>query len=95
MQVVHSVELGVPAGALYSLNVNLGGFHVMYSVEVQMQSHCDGGQIIIGRCLGCCGSGLGCGSLSCCLGLFCLGSLNRTAYNCTQQFKNEDKVVSS
>ena len=89
MQVVHSVELGVPTGALYSLDMNLGGFHVMSSVKVQMESHCDGCQVIIGRCGS--RSGLSGGSLGYCLGLCCLGILNRTAYNCTQQFKNEDK----
>ena len=60
----------------------------MYSVKVQMQSHGDGCQVIIGRCFS--RSGLSGGSGNC-LGLCCLGSLNRTAYNCTQQFKNEDK----
>ena len=88
MQVVHSVELGVPTGALYSLDMNLCRFYVMYSVKVQMQSHGDGCQVIIGRCFS--RSGLSGGSGNC-LGLCCLGSLNRTAYNCTQQFKNEDK----
>ena len=62
----------------------------MYSVEVQVQCHCYGCQVIIGRC-GCSGgSGLNsrCGSG---LGGIGLRSLYCTADNHTKQFQDEDK----
>ncbi len=90
MQVVHSVELGVPAGTLYSLDMNLSGLYVMYSVKVQMQCHCDGCQVIIGSSLSLGGSadgGGGIGLRGTCLG----GSLDCTADNCSEQLQDEDE----
>lgn len=93
MQVVHTIELGIPGGiaALYILDGDLCGLFIMNSVEIQMQCHCDGcNRHVIGILHG----SLGGRSLNCRSSfgssLRSLGS-GDSAYNGTQSLKDEDE----